>query len=72
MTGEATCIRTLLLTPKAAYPIAEAAALLGLGWRELRDWLESGELEGVDSDQGVTVPCDGSLVARSSGTSPRR
>jgi hypothetical protein len=49
-------IRSLFLHPRPTYPIAEAAALLGMGWRDVRGWIESGELEGVDSDDGLVLP----------------
>jgi hypothetical protein len=49
-------IRSLFLHPLPSYPIAEAAALLGMTWRDVRGWIESGELEGVDSDEGLVLP----------------
>ncbi len=49
-------IRDLFLHPRPTYPIAEAAALLGMDWRDVRGWIESGELEGVDSDGGLVLP----------------
>ncbi len=49
-------IRSLFLHPRPTYPIAEAAALLGMGWQDVRGWIESGELEGVDSDEGLVLP----------------
>ena len=49
-------IRSLFLHPRPTYPIADAAALLGMGWRDVRGWIESGELEGVDSDDGLVLP----------------
>lgn len=49
-------IRELFLQPRPNYPIAEAAALLGMDWREIRAWMESGELEGVDTDDGLVLP----------------
>src|SRR5688572_23745046 len=49
-------IRSLFLHPRPTYPIAEAAALLGMDWRDVRGWIESGELEGVDSDDGLVLP----------------
>jgi hypothetical protein len=49
-------IRSLFLHPRPTYPIAEAAALLGMDWRDVRGWIESGELEGVDSDEGLVLP----------------
>jgi hypothetical protein len=49
-------IRSLFLHPLPVYPIAEAAVLLGMSWRDVRGWIESGELEGVDSDEGLVLP----------------
>ncbi len=49
-------IRSLFLHPRHTYPIAEAAALLGMGWQDVQRWIESGELEGVDSDGGLVLP----------------
>jgi hypothetical protein len=49
-------IRSLFLHLRPAYPIAEAAVLLGMTWRDVREWIESGELEGVDSDEGLVLP----------------
>jgi hypothetical protein len=52
----AASIRTLFLHPRPTYSIPEAAALLGIEWREMRGWMESGELEGVDTDEGLVLP----------------
>ena len=52
----ASAIRSLFLEPKSTYTIAEAATLLGMEWREVRGWVEVGELEGVDTDEGLRVP----------------
>ena len=49
-------IRNLFLQPKRTYTITEAAILLGMEWREVRGWVEVGELEGVDTDDGLRVP----------------
>jgi len=49
-------IRSLFLHPRPTYPIAEAAILLGMDWRDVRAWIESGELEGVDTDEGLVLP----------------
>jgi hypothetical protein len=49
-------IRQLFLHPRPTYRVAEAAALLGVGWREVRGWLEAGELAAVDGDSGLVVP----------------
>ena len=49
-------IRDLFLHPRPTYPIPDAASLLGIDWREVRAWMESGELEGVDTDEGLVLP----------------
>ena len=49
-------IRTLFLHPHATYPLADAAALLGIDGREMRGWVEAGEIEGVETDAGFGVP----------------
>ncbi len=49
-------IRTLFLHPRPTYPLPDAAALLGMRVRELAGWMESGELEGIESDGSVVVP----------------
>ena len=51
-----THIRTLFLDPKPTYAIHEAAALLEMEWCELRGWMESGEVEGIETDEGLVVP----------------
>ncbi|HYK02919.1 MAG TPA: hypothetical protein VE974_14255 [Thermoanaerobaculia bacterium] len=52
----AATIRTLFLHPRPTYSIAEAAALLDLSWRDVRAWMEVGELEGVDTEEGLVLP----------------
>ncbi|HEX7154353.1 MAG TPA: hypothetical protein VF618_22905 [Thermoanaerobaculia bacterium] len=52
----AATIRTLFLQPKATYSVAEAAAVLGMGRREVRGWIDVGELEGMDTADGLVVP----------------
>ena len=49
-------VRSLFLHPRPTYSIAEAAKLLGMNWRDVRAWIESGELEGVDTNEGLVVP----------------
>src|SRR5215203_4171669 len=49
-------IRSLFLEAKPTYPIAEAASLLGMDWRDMRSWMESGELEGIDTAEGLVLP----------------
>jgi hypothetical protein len=58
----ADAIRSLFLDPRATYPVADAASLLGIGWRDMRAWLESGELEGLDTNAGLVLPW-GELVS---------
>jgi hypothetical protein len=57
-----TSIRTLFLDPKPTYTIAEAATLLEMDWRDPRGWMESGEVEGIETDPGVG-PAVGELVS---------
>lgn len=49
-------IRHLFLHPSPTYSLAEAARLLGIDGREMRGWVEAGEIEAVDTDAGVVVP----------------
>jgi hypothetical protein len=49
-------IRRLFLQPKPTYTVAEAAEVLGMKWREVRGWMEVGELEGVETPHGVALP----------------
>ncbi len=49
-------IRALFLEPETTYTVEEAAALLEMDGAEVRDWLASGELEGVDTDGSVRIP----------------
>jgi hypothetical protein len=55
MTTTATEIRALFLHPAPTYSLAETATLLDMDWRDLRAWLASGELEGVDTDKGLVI-----------------
>jgi hypothetical protein len=48
-------IRSLFLHPRPTYPLTEAVSLLGMDWREVRAWVESGELEGVDTNKGLVL-----------------
>ena len=57
-----THIRTLFLHPKPTYTIGEAAALLEMEWRELRGWMDAGEVEGTETDEGLVLPW-GELVS---------
>ncbi len=49
-------IRQLFLSPRPTYPVAEVASVLEMDWRDVRGWMESGELEGVETDEGLVVP----------------
>ncbi|HEX8154456.1 MAG TPA: hypothetical protein VF698_15085 [Thermoanaerobaculia bacterium] len=56
MTTTPTHIRTLFLHPKPTYAIGEAATLLEMDWRDLRGWMETGEVEGIETDEGLVLP----------------
>ena len=56
MTISPDIIRTLFFQPSPTYTIGEAAGMLGMTVRDVREWLASGELEGVGSDAGVVLP----------------
>ncbi|HYU25049.1 MAG TPA: hypothetical protein VEO74_07600 [Thermoanaerobaculia bacterium] len=56
MTTAATRIRTLFLHPKPTYTVVEAAALLGMTARDVHEWMDSGELEDVEGDEGLVLP----------------
>jgi hypothetical protein len=56
MTTTTTHIRTLFLYPKPTYAIGEAATLLEMDWRDLRGWMETGEVEGIETDDGMVLP----------------
>lgn len=49
-------IRSLFLSPHPTYSVAEAADLLAMDVRDVRGWIESGELEGVETAHGLAVP----------------
>jgi hypothetical protein len=49
-------IRCLFLEPKSAYTPREAADLLAMTSRELRGWIEAGELEGAETRDGLLLP----------------
>ena len=53
--SEAGNIRRLFLEPKPTYFIAEAASMLGTEI-DLRGFLEVGEIEGADTDEGLVIP----------------
>jgi hypothetical protein len=55
MTEAAAQIRRLFLEPKDTYSAAEAAAILGMEPLDLKNLMESGELEGVRTCCGMKV-----------------
>jgi hypothetical protein len=56
MTEAAANIRSLFLDPKDTYSDAEAAEILGIKPLELKERMESGELEGVRTCCGMKLP----------------
>jgi hypothetical protein len=56
MTEAAANIRRLFLDPKDTYSDAEAAEILGIKPLELKERMKSGEVEGVQTCCGITVP----------------
>ena len=55
MTDTATHIRRLFLEPKDTYTVPEAAEILAMHLDDVRGWMEVGELEGVDTIDGVKL-----------------
>jgi hypothetical protein len=49
-------IRTLFLHPRPAYPLPDAAALVGMDEREVHGWVDVGELAAVEGDGGLVIP----------------
>ena len=49
-------IRRLFLEPRPTYSIADVATLLGMTRRDVRGWMEAGELEGVETPEGIVLP----------------
>ena len=49
-------IRRLFLESKSSYPLQDAASILGMSVRELRERTEAGEIEGAETDHGLVVP----------------
>jgi hypothetical protein len=49
-------IRHLFLHPRPSYPLPAAAKLLGMKSRELRRWVETGEVEGERTGGGIVIP----------------
>src|SRR5438552_1129525 len=48
-------IRTLFLEARPTYTIGEAARLFGMELQDVREWMDSGELEGVQGAQGLVI-----------------
>jgi hypothetical protein len=49
-------IRSLFLEPRPTYSVAEAATFLGIAEPEVREWIDSGELEPVERGQALVLP----------------
>lgn len=49
-------IHRLFLQPKSVYSIAAAARLLGITVKELRPWIDAGEIETEDDGGAITIP----------------
>jgi hypothetical protein len=56
MTEAAAHIRRLFLDPKDTYSAAEAAEILGIQPQDLKNLMESGELEGIRTCCGLKLP----------------
>jgi hypothetical protein len=55
MTADATHIRRLFLEPKESYAVRDAAEILCMPLTDVLGWMEVGELEGVDTSQGLML-----------------
>jgi hypothetical protein len=49
-------VRSLFLASRPTYTVAEAAELLELSWEEVRGWLETGEVDGIETERGLVLP----------------
>jgi hypothetical protein len=56
LTTTPTQIRNLFLHPRPTYTAAEAAEAIGMSVDDVCGWMEVGELEGVDTRDGVVLP----------------
>ena len=56
MSHSAASVRTLFRQPQNEYPLFEAARLVGLSEADLRSWIASGEIEAVDTRDGLRIP----------------
>jgi hypothetical protein len=51
-----TAIRSLFLFPRPTYRIPDVAALLAIAEADVVGWIDAGELEGLDTPEGLVVP----------------
>ncbi|HEY2093502.1 MAG TPA: MerR family transcriptional regulator, partial [Thermoanaerobaculia bacterium] len=49
-------IRHLFLEPEPSYTMSGAARLLGMSTKELRRWVDAGEIEPVETKGGLVLP----------------
>jgi excisionase family DNA binding protein len=49
-------IHDLFLEPKLTYDVPEAAKLLGMTRKKLRDWIDAGEIEPLETVGGLVLP----------------
>ena len=56
LTATPSQIRNLFLHTRPTYTVAEAAEAIGMSVDDVRGWMEVGELEGVDTRDGVVLP----------------
>jgi len=49
-------IRSLFLSPRPTYRIPDVAALLAIAEADVIGWIDAGELEGLDTPEGLVVP----------------
>ena len=49
-------IRSLFLSPRPTYDIPDVAALLAIAEEDVVGWIDAGELEGLDTPEGLVVP----------------
>jgi hypothetical protein len=49
-------IRSLFLSPRPTYRIPDVAALLAIAEEDVVGWIDAGELEGLDTPEGLVVP----------------
>jgi hypothetical protein len=49
-------IRSLFLSPRPSYRIPDVAALLAIAEEDVVGWIDAGDLEGLDTSEGLLVP----------------